>query len=279
MRALSEVGAGAIESIFEPVTSLIRSRQIIFYLTRKRIVLRYRGSILGVLWALISPALTLAIYTVVFGILLRARWSPDETNTTEYALLLYLGLCVYWFVSDCVSEAPGLVLNHPNYVKKVVFPLEILPYVSVADALFHTVVRLVVFVVAVSILRGIPPWTILLLPLVWIPVCLWTLALCWLLAAAGVFLRDLREVITLVLVAMLFLSPVFYSLDQMPSVAGTVIRLNPIVIPVMQVRDVAYFGVIPDPIVWLQVVASSAIFARVAYSFFSRSRGTFADVV
>lgn len=279
MPAPGEIRVGIVQSLFEPVTRLIDSRQIVYYLTRKRIVLRYRGSLLGVFWALVSPALTLAIYTVVFGVLLRARWSTGETNTTEYALLLYLGLCVYWFVSDCVSEAPNLVLNHPNYVKKVIFPLEVLPYVSVADALFHTVIRLAVFVVAVSILRGLPPWTIVLLPLVWIPVCLWTLALCWILAAAGVFLRDLREVIALALIAMLFLSPVFYSLDQMPSVAIAVIRLNPIVIPVTQLRDVAYFGVVPDPIAWLQVVAISAIFARVAYAVFSRSRGTFADVV
>lgn len=274
-----ETRVSVIRSLFEPVISLIDSRQIVYYLTRKRIVLRYRGSLLGVFWALVSPALTLAIYTVVFGVLLRARWSTEESSTTEYALLLYLGLCIYWFVSDCVSEAPNLVLNHPNYVKKVIFPLEVLPYVSVADALFHTVIRLAVFVVAVSIFHGLPPWTIVLLPLVWIPVCLWTLALCWILAAAGVFLRDLREVISLALVAMLFLSPVFYSLDQMPSVASTVIRLNPIVIPVTQLRDVAYFGVVPDPVVWLQMVVISAIFARAAFAVFSRSRGAFADVV
>jgi len=279
MPTLVETRPGLVGSIFEPITRLIGSRQIVYYLTRKRIVLRYRGSLLGIFWVLISPALTLVIYTVVFGVMLRARWSSGDTSTTEYALMLYLGLCVYWFVSDCVAEAPNLILNHPNYVKKVVFPLEILPFVSVADALFHTLLRFLVFVIAVSILEGPPPATILLLPLVWIPVCLWTLALCWLLAAAGVFLRDLREVVALALVAMLFLSPIFYSLDNIPDVAAAVMRLNPIVIPVIQVREVAFLGVIPDPATWLKVVGLSAFCARLSYAIFSRSRGMFADVV
>ena len=122
MSAASPSSSGIMRSLFAPILCLLESRQVVYYLTRKRIVLRYRGSALGIVWSFIVPALTLAIYTIVFGIVLRARWSNEDSSTTEYALLLYLGLCVYWFVSDCVSEAPGLIANHSSYVKKVVFP-------------------------------------------------------------------------------------------------------------------------------------------------------------
>ncbi|MFP8873464.1 MAG: ABC transporter permease [Myxococcota bacterium] len=279
MSAASPGTAGIMRSVVAPITCLLDSRQVVYYLTRKRIVLRYRGSVLGVVWSFIVPTLTLAIYTLVFGVVLRARWSSEESSTTEYALLLYLGLCVYWFVSDCVSEAPSLIANHSNYVKKVVFPLDVLPWVSVSDALFHSVIRLLVFVIVFSVLWGLPPWTIVLLPIIWLPVCLWTLGLCWILAAAGVFLRDLREIISLMLIALLFLSPIFYSIDRLPSLARTMVLLNPVALPVIQTRDVAYYGVIPDPWLWLEVAVGSAVFAWVGHAIFSRSRGAFADVV
>ncbi len=268
-----------MRSIFAPILCLLSARQIVYSLTRRQIVVRYRGSLLGIVWSFLSPALTLAIYTLVFGVVLRARWTTEESGTTEYALLLYLGLCVYWLVSDCVAEAPSLILNRPNYVKKVVFPLEILPWVSLADGLFHTGIRLIVFLAAFSILQGPPPVTIVLVPVVFLPVCLWTLGLCWILAALGVFIRDLREAISLVLVAMLFLSPVFYRTDQLPEFARLAILLNPITIPVMQIRDLAYFGVVPDPALLASVFVASGIFARAGYSIFARSRGAFADVV
>ena len=262
-----------------PLTSLLSARQVVYQLARRRVVLRYRGSLLGVLWSFIGPALTLGIYTLVFGIFLRARWSSGDSTTTEYAFLLYLGLCVYWFLTECVSEAPMLIRNNANYVKKVVFPLEILPWVSVADAAFHGGIRLLVFAVALLFIEGALPWTFVLLPLVWLPLLLWTLGLCWMLSAAGVFVRDLREVVSLMLVALLFLSPIFYSTEGLPELARTLIGFNPIATPVMQTREVAYLGVLPDLYLWLRVAGASAIFAWSGYALFARSRGAFADVV
>ncbi|MCH2185124.1 ABC transporter permease, partial [Myxococcota bacterium] len=199
----SEVTARVARLSLAPFSSLAESRQIVYFLARKRIVARYRGSILGIVWSFVLPALMLTIYTLVFGVVLQSRWSAGESTTTEYAFLLYLGLCVYWLVSECVSEAPLLIQNHANYVKKVVFPLEILPWVSLADALFHSAIRIAVFVIALTLFQGPPPATILLLPFIWLPLCLWTLGLCWILAAAGAFLRDLHEVMGLILVALL----------------------------------------------------------------------------
>lgn len=262
-----------------PVACLTRSAGLVGALTRQRIVLRYRGSVLGVAWSILSPALTLAIFTFVFGVMMRPRWSPGTTDTTEFALLLYLGLCVFWFVSECVSEAPDLIANHAPYVKKVVFPLEILPWVSVANALFHTAIRLVVFVVASLILRTGTPWTLVLVPLVFVPLCLSTLAVCWLLAASGVFLRDLGEMVALILTALLFLSPVFYPLESVPESFRFLLLANPITLPIAELRDLAYWGRIPDPKAWLAVVGASYLLAWLAHAGFERARGAFADVV
>ena len=262
-----------------PFLCVIRERQIVYFLTRKRILTRYRGSVLGVLWSFIVPAITLAIYTVVFGVILESRWSRGDSTTTEYAFLLYLGLCVYWLVSDCVSEAPTLVHNHTNYVKKVVFPLEILPWVSLGDALFHSAIRLGVFVLTLTFLQGPPPPTIILLPLVWLPLCFFTLGLCWILAAAGAYWRDLREIIGLILVGLLFLSPTFYSLEAVPETARNIIMLNPISLPLAQTRDVAYYGNVPDLLSWSGMFILSLLFSALGYAVFARCRKGFADVV
>ena len=269
----------AFEEIAAPVACLWRSRQLVYYLTRQRIVTRYRGSLLGVLWSILSPGVTLAIFTFVFGYMLQPRWSPESTDTTEFALLLYLGLCVFWFVSECVSEAPNLVLGHAAYVKKVVFPLEILPWVSVAHALFHSVIRFAVFAAALALLGPALPWTIVLLPLVWLPICLSTLGVCWLVAAAGVFFRDLGELIGLFLTALMFMSPILYPLSSIPEAFRFVMLANPITLPVVQVRDVAYFGRLADPGSFAVLLAISYALAWLGRKAFARARGAFADVV
>ena len=268
-----------LRTLLGPILCLVEARQIVYQLTRKRIVLRYRGSFLGLLWTFILPGLTLAIYTLVFGVVLRSRWSPDESSTTQYALLLYLGLCVYWFVSDCLGEAPSLIRNHVNYVKKVVFPLEVLPWISVLDGLFQSAIRISVFLIAYFVFYGIPPWTLVLLPLVWLPICFWTLGISWVLAATGVFVRDLREIVGLILIGFMFLSPIFYSLDRVPESARFLLQLNPITLPVLQTRDVLYYGVIPDPALWSIITFASILFAWAGHALFMKSRGAFADVI
>jgi lipopolysaccharide transport system permease protein len=134
-------------------------------------------------------------------------------------------------------------------------------------------------VFALAVFRGPPPLTILLLPLIWLPLCLWTLGLCWILAAAGAFFRDLREVMGLILVALLFLSPTFYSIKGVPEAARNLIMMNPISLPIMQTRDVAYYGSVPDLWSWFLVMLFSLFFAWVGHAIFARSRGAFADVV
>lgn len=266
-------------ALASPITCLWGSSELVFYLSRQRIASRYRASALGVSWVLLSPALSLAIYTLVFGVIFKPRWAAGETDTTQYALLLYLGLCAYWFVSECLAEAPGLVVQHAHYVKKVVFPLDVLSWVSIATALFHGSVRLGVFAVAYLCLHGRLPITFVLLPLVWIPLLWMTLGLSWLLSSVGVFVRDLGEFVALALTAILFLSPVFYSIESVPPSFRWLMEWNPLTQPIVQLREVAYFGRLPDLRAWLVIAAVSYAVAWLGHVFFLRSRRSFADVL
>ncbi len=266
-------------SVMAPVAQLIDKRGLIYSLSRQKIVSRYRGSIIGPAWALLAPAMHLAIYTLVFGVIFKPRWATESTETTEYALLLYLGLCVFWFLSECISEAPGLIREHSNFVKKVVFPLEVLVWESVARAVFHLCLRLVVYLVAYCVIEGWPPVTACLLPIVLVPLVFFTAGLSWLLSAIGVFARDVGEFVSLALTALLFLSPVFYALESVPEAFRFLMQLNPLTEPVGELRDIAYFGRWLDPRSWLVSLGASYAVAWVGYAFFRRIRGGFADVL
>jgi len=268
-----------LAALFAPIVCLIRSGELVQTLCRQRIALRYRGSLFGIAWALLSPALSLGLFTLVFGVIFAPRWKSEETGTMEYALLLYLGLCAYWFVSECVAEAPGLVVGHAHYVKKVVFPLDVLAWVSISTASFHGALRLLVYGVALVALEGRLPPTIALLPLVWVPLVLLALGLSWLLSALGVFVRDLGEVVTFALTAMLFLSPVFYPIESVPESFRWLIELNPLTRPIAQLREVAYLGTLPDLRAWLGLCGVLYVFAWLGHRFFLRSRRDFSDVV
>lgn len=261
------------------VTCLIQARELVYQLTRRRIVVRYRGSMLGLVWTFVSPALQLAIYTLVFGVIFKPRWSTTEASTVEYALLLYLGLTVFWFASECFAEAPGIVVQHSNYVKKVIFPLEILPWVIVSTATFHWVIRVLVFMVAYMYLEGGVRWTMILLPLVWLPIALMTVGLSWFLAALGVFIRDLGEVVSFGLTAILFLSPVFYPVESVPETYRWIITFNPISHPISYIRDIAYWGTVPDIKVWTGAMAASVVVAWLGHAFFMSGREAFSDVL
>jgi len=228
---------------------------------------------------ILSPALMLAIYTLVFGMIFKPRWAAETEGTTEYALLLYLGLCAYWFISECVAEAPGLIVQHANYVKKVVFPLDILVWVSISAATFHSAIRLGVFAIACLLIEGQLPLTIALLPFIWLPLVLMALGFSWALSAIGVFVRDLGEVVALALTAMLFLSPVFYSVESVPEAFRWLLLLNPITEPIGELRDVAYFGNLPGPGAFLLTTLISYLAASLGHALFLRSRKAFSDAL
>jgi len=261
------------------IKSVLVNRILIYVLIRREVIGRYKGSMLGVLWSFFTPVFMLVVYTFVFSVVFKARWSGGGESKSEFALVLFAGLLVFNLFSECVNRAPGLVLANTNYVKKIVFPLETLPLVSLGAALFHMAVSVLAWLIFYIVLFGTPPITALLLPLVLFPLVLMTLGLSWFLASISVYLRDIGQFIGIIITAMLFLSPIFYPLSTLPQSYQAVLQANPLTLPVEMVRDVLFWGRPPH---WEYLAGYSAISVLIAcagFAWFQRTRKGFADVI
>jgi lipopolysaccharide transport system permease protein len=268
-------------------------RDLTFALIRREIVGRYRASMLGILWSMLTPLLMLAVYTFVFGIVFRARWvdaagaggSAETTvgaappTTVGFAIVLFSGLIVFQLFAEVINRAPMLVMANANYVKKVVFPLQILPVVALGSALFHAAVSATVLFAFMLFVRGAIPPTALLWPLVLAPFCLLILGLAWFLAALGVYYRDIGQFLGTLLTALMFLSPIFFPLSALPEWLRFWVTLNPVSLPVEQTRDVLIFGRLPDFLGLGVYAAIGLAVAAIGYMWFQKTRKGFADVM
>lgn len=262
----------------EMVASLWRNRHLIMTFIQREVVGRYRGSFLGILWSFFHPVFMLSVYTFVFSVVFKARWHGSDSKT-EFALILFAGLMVFNLFAECVNRAPGLILSHVNYVKKVIFPLEILPWISLGGALFHAFVSFVVWVLAYMILFGTPHLTIMLLPVVILPLLLFIVGISWGLASLGVYLRDVSQLIGIVTTALLFLSPVFYSASSLPEKYQIFLQLNPLTPVIEQARNVLFWGKFPDIKLLFIYFFCSLFVAWLGFAWFQKTRKGFADVL
>jgi len=261
------------------VKSLFANRSLIFSLVRRDVVGRYRGSAMGLLWSFFNPVLMLAVYTFVFSLVFKARWSGGSGSKTEFALVLFAGLMMFSLFSECLNRAPRLIMNNVNYVKKVIFPLEILPVVALGSAAFHFLISLAVWMVFYLMFFGIPGPAILQLPLVILPLILMTLGLSWLLASLGVFLRDVAQIIGVLTTVLLFLSPIFYPIDALPEEYRPFIQISPLSFVVEQARDTMIWSKGIDWEGWCVYTGVSALVAWIGFAWFQKTRKGFADVL
>lgn len=253
-------------------------RSLIRMLAVREVAGRYRGSVLGLFWSFVNPLLLLAVYTFVFSVVFKARWGSGGENRFDFALILFTGLLFFNLFAECINRAPSLILGNANYVKKVVFPLEILPWAALGSALFHAMVSLSVLLAALLVTRGLP-WTVLLLPLVLIPLCLLTMGLSWILAALGVFLRDVGQIVGLAVTVLLFMSPVFYPVSALSPELGKLLLLNPLSFLIEQARDLVIFGRLPYSSGLVLVTGVSLLCAWLGFFWFQKVRKGFADVL
>ena len=261
------------------VATAWRHRELLAALSRRDVVGRYRGSFMVLAWSFLHPLVMLAVYTFVFGLVFRARWDAGTGSTAEFALVLFAGLLVFNVFAECVNRAPSLVLSNPGYVKKVIFPLEVLPYVSLAASLFHFAIGVVVWLVFHAIFIGTPPATVVLLPVVLVPLALLSLGVSWFIASLSVYLRDVAHVVGVATTALLFVTPVFYPVSALPEAWRPWMRVNPLTDIVEATRAVMVWGRAPD---WPHFVLSlvvSAIVAWLGYAWFQKTRRGFADVL
>jgi lipopolysaccharide transport system permease protein len=275
--------AGHLLADLNPVslfTTLWSRRELISQLIRREIAARYRGSLLGLLWAVMNPLVLLVVYTFVFGVVFRARWPhPDTGSVTAYGLALFCGLIAFNVLAECLGRAPGLVVGVPNYVKKVVFPLEVLPVTLVGVALFHGVISLGVLVVFAGLTGHPPRPTLLLVPLVALPLVFMSVGLTYVVASLGVFFRDIGHIVQLGLQALLFASAVFYPIDAVPDWLRPAMRVNPLTAVAEDFRRVIAWGTVPD---WGELTAWLVLSGTVmilGYGWFRRTKKAFADVM
>lgn len=262
------------------VRNLWRQRGLILQMTKRDVMSRYKGSALGVMWSLFNPLILLVIYTFVFSVIFKARWGGDLPESKfHFAILLFVGMIVHGLFAETLNRAPGLILGNVSYVKKIVFPLEILPVVAIGAALFHALVSLLVLLVAFVLLNNYLQWTVVFLPLVLIPLVVLTLGLAWGLASLGVFLRDVAQPIGLIMTVLLFASPVFYPLTSLPDYIRPWLMLNPLTFVIEQARAVLIFGQLPN---WTGLAiysVASVIIAWTGYAWFQKTRKGFANVL
>lgn len=263
----------------EMVASFWRNRGLIYTLTKREIAARYRGSFLGMLWSVFNPLFMLLVYTFAFGVIFNSRWDTNSSSKTEYAIVLFAGLIMFNMFSECVNRAPGLVLYNVSYVKKVIFPLEILPWVALGAAAFNWLVGFLVWFVFYGIFFGIPHITALLLPVTLIPFALIVVGFTWWLASIGVYLRDVSQFIGIIVLAFMFVAPLFYPITSISEQYRYLLYLNPVTLAIIEARDVTFWGRVPDVGFFLCYMACGLVIAWLGFAWFQKTRKGFADVI
>lgn len=279
--AVTDPHSAQSTSLVGLIKSLSRNRHLILQMTRREIVGRYKGSLIGLAWSFFHPIFMLVVYTFVFSVVFKSRWygTVNNESKTQFAVVLFVGLIILNFFSEVLNRAPGLIHSNVNYVKKVVFPVEILPIIAICTALFHCFVSLIVLLSAFVIFNGYLNWTAILFPIVLFPMVLLITGLAWILASLGVYLRDVGQSIGLITTVIMFLSPVFYPVTAVPEKLRPFILLNPPTFIIEEARKVLIWGLCPN---WLGLSAYAILatfVAWVGYVWFQKSRKGFADVL
>lgn len=265
-------------TVREGFSTAISQWQLLRDLVIRDVKSRYRGTFLGIAWVVLYPVIMMSVYSFVFGGIFKSRWT-SHGSIGEFVIMLFCGLIIFTLFSEVANRAPATITGNPNFVKKVVFPLELLPLISLGAALFNALISfaiLLFLILAVGL--GIPR-TVVFVPLILLPLFLLTAGLSWGLAALGVFFRDLGQIVGIVTSAMLFLSPVFFPVALAPEGARWLLTLNPLTYPIEEMRHVLIIGQAPD---WIHLgvyfVAASVV-ACSGLWLFQRSRPAFADVL
>jgi lipopolysaccharide transport system permease protein len=267
-------------SFKEMIASCWRNRRLIIALVKREILGRYRGSIMGITWSFFTPMLMLITYTFVFSVVFQARWGIGNSESkTDFAIILFVGLIVHGLFAECINRAPGLILSNVNYVKKVIFPLEILSLVAFGSALFQMIISLVVLLLAQLILNQHLPMTVLLFPFILLPLVSATLGVAWFLSSFGVYVRDIGQITGIITTILLFVSAVFFPISALPPPYQGWLKLNPLAVIIEQSREVLIFGQMPDFEQWGIMLVGGLLTAWIGFVWFQKTRKGFADVL
>jgi lipopolysaccharide transport system permease protein len=270
---------GIVAALLRPMTSVWERRVLFRRVLRRDIEASFRGSALGVLWIVLIPLAMVAVYTFVFGVILQSAWQTADVPPTVVPLIYFCGIVIFGFFIEVVNRSPNHIRSNATYVKKVIFPLDLLDWVLVGSAATRLAVGLLLLAVFIIIVQQRLPVEMLLLPVLLAPVAVMMLGVAWILSAIGTYVRDLGHMITVVSPVIMFVSPVFYSLQQVPEAFRGIYMINPMSFPLEHARQILFFGQgIPWADYGLYWLAAIVVFYA-GYLFFQRARPGFADVV
>lgn len=263
--------------------SIVTNWSLIIQMTSREVVGRYRGSVIGMGWSFLNPLLMLAVFTFVFSVVFNAKWGVSIAGQEEgkgvFAVILFIGLIVHALFAEVLTRSPGLILGNANYVKKVIFPLEILPVTAVLSSLFHLAISIIVFMLAHLILIGIPSWQVIYLPLVLLPLITLSLGVGYILASLGVFLRDIGQTMGILATVLLFLSPVFFPIERLPEQYQPLFMANPLSLIIQQAREVLIWRHTPDFLALSLYMLFATAVLWIGFVWFQKTRKGFADVL
>jgi lipopolysaccharide transport system permease protein len=261
------------------IPKLTDNLYLLAQMVQREVLERYRGSMLGLLWSFALPLLMLGVYMFVFSVVFEIRWGVERESNVDFGVVLFAGLIVHALLSECMTRSPGVITGNAQFVKKVVFPLEILPLVVLGTALFHFIVSVFILLVFVLLSGSGLPVTALWLPVVIAPLVMLTAGISWFLASLSVYLRDIGQLMGIVSTVLLFLSPMFYPITSVPEQWRAWMYLNPITAIIIEVREVTIWGNNPNWTV-LGIYSLIAITVMVlGYLWFMSTRRGFADVL
>lgn len=265
-------------TLTDALRELLSQRQLLRELVVRDVQARHRGTFFGLGWLVAYPVLMMSVYSFVFGGIFKSRWM-NQGGLGDFVVMLFCGLIVFTLFSEVVNRAAGAITSQPNFVKKVVFPLQLLPLVALGSALFNAAISFVLLILLILTTGFGIPATALFAPLVLLPLLLLAAGTAWAIAALGVFFRDLGQIVGIATSALLFLSPVFFPLASVPALAQPFMLANPLTYPMEEIRHVLVMGLAPD---WASLGLYTLLAAGVAWAglwLFQRSRPAFADVL
>lgn len=262
-----------------PFLCFWQNKFVVMSMAKREVVGRYRGSVLGLLWSFVNPLLMLALYTFFFRYVFKAKWPDVGGSTADFAIMLFAGLIVHGMAAEIMSRSAGVIVSNVNLVKKVLFPVEVLPWVTVVSTLFHTTISFFVLLCFLLVSGGEIHWSVVLLPLVLLPMVLLFLGVAWVLSALGVYIRDIEQVMGSIVTLLLFTSTVFFSIENAPEAVRPILLLNPITEIINNVRKVVVYGVQPDWFNLFLYTLVAVIVLHFGYYFFNKTRKGFADVL
>lgn len=269
--------------LFNPLIGIriiLKNRDLLFQLVKRNIASRYKGSVLGLFWSLAQPLMMLTVYTFVFGVIFKARWGIDTGDSkAAFAIIMFCGMAVFNIFSESVSGSCSVIIGNANYVKKVIFPLEILPIAQVSAATILTFIWFGLLFLGAMIFMKSLAWTMLFLPLVLIPLILLSCGLSFLVASLSVFFRDLQHLIGIIIQILFFMTPIFYPIQAIPEKYRWVLELNPLSLIVEQARAVFLYGKILDFTMYATSLLISLVIFQLGLVWFIKTKKGFADVL